>query len=144
MLLVNGKKEKVPVTRNLSDHIIAQKRLKRDLLIKYYDLYAKMVKSKDMTVFKDQYTELVDQIEEIDNDIEKTQLVIQDLNASFYEELNELEAEYNETRDITILEKIQELKEDFVFKDYEIVTKLSAEKKAAIKKKIKKILALAT
>ena len=72
MLVVNGKKENIPVIRNLSDHIASQKKLKKSLLIEYYDLYAQIVKAKDITVFKDEYTELVDKIQEIDNNIEMT------------------------------------------------------------------------
>lgn len=133
----------LPITRNLSHHIAEQKALRKTLMIEYYDLYVEMMKSssENMNVFKEPYNRLVDKIKEIDDNIEETFASIEEINAPFYEKLAELEAEYKETGNMQIQAKIDEHKQDFIFKDYIVESlKITPEKKALIKKRVKKML----
>jgi hypothetical protein len=107
MIKVNGVKTKLPVTRNLSEHIKTLKYKKKLLIMRYYDLYTELIKADNIKDYEDEYTNIVDQINMIENDIDASYMHIEELNRPFYKKLEKLEAKYEETKDMKIAEKIK-------------------------------------
>ena len=154
MIKVNGVKTKLPVTRNIVEHIKTLKYKKKLLIIRYYDLYSQLIQADNIKSYEKEYTELVNNIHNIENDIDVSYMHLEKLNQPFQKKLNKLEIQYQETKDMKIAEKIQKLQEEYVYKDYIIeegaegaaaapaaVKHVSSEKKEAIKKNVKDLMA---
>jgi hypothetical protein len=154
MIKVNGVKTKLPVTKNITEHIKTLKYKKKILLVRYYDLYTELIKAKNIQDYEKEYTKLVDEINMIENEIDTSYMRIEELNRPFNKKLEKLEFKYEETKKMEIQEKIQKLKEDYIYIDYIIaeeadtivieqpvgIKKISADKKQVIKTKVKDLI----
>ena len=132
MIKVDGIKTKLPVTHNITENIKRLKHTKKNLMIKYYDLYTELVKAKDIKHYQKQYTDLVNEINTIENDIDTSYMNLEELNRSTEEK------EYIYI-DYIVIDADAPLSEPIV--PPPIIKKINVEKKAAIKKNIKDLMA---
>lgn len=89
--VINGKKTRIPKAVNIIDAIARLKSSKSGLMIRYHDLYNEIVMYEQPTkMLQDQYTQIYDQIHEIEKTIEQMYLYLELVNNAHKEELSNL------------------------------------------------------